>query len=187
MSICDPPIFDKYGTESVVNYMKRVKKYNDVDIKREKYKMLLDFINKWLNYNKKYQLKSLREFRNIRESTLLYNLKHNRNMLRKYGTQIKEKLKFRFHIDDDTDSDDIKDRYILYFTIRALNSIGYTLQCTEIEHRNNTKNKKKQILLVNYYTIKEKKRKPRRKKNDEKLKEMKKIADSIKNDLIEDD
>jgi len=180
MSIYDPPIFDKYGTESVVSYMKRVKKYNDVSIKMEKHKMLLDFVNRWLNYDKKYQLKSLKEFRNIRESTLLYNLKHNRNILRNYGTQIKKKFKFKFHIDDETNSDDIKDRYILYFTIRALNSIGYTLQCKEIEHRNNEKNKKKQILLENYYTIKERKRKPRRKKNDEKLKEMKKIADSIK-------
>ena len=201
MSGDKPPLFDKYGTEKLVDYMKRVDKYNDVTIKKERYNMMLDFINKWLNYDKKYQLKSLKEFKNISESTLLHDLKHNRNILRKYGTQIKEKFKFKFNIDDETDSDDIKDRYILYFVSRALNSIGYTLQCREIEHKNvvmgckaplynifhvksgvaprHIKNKKdKKNLLENYYTIKGQKRKPKR-KNNEKIQEIKKIVDLI--------
>jgi len=140
MSVNKPPIFDRYGTERLVDYMKRVDKYNDVTIKREKHNMILDFVNRWLNYDKKFQLKSLIQFKNISESTLLHDLKHNRNIMRTYGTKIKKKLKFKFRIDDETSSEDIKDRYILYFISRALNTIGYTLQCRELEYKKNSKN-----------------------------------------------
>nr|QBK88439.1 MAG: hypothetical protein LCMiAC01_01160 [Mimivirus LCMiAC01] len=129
---------------------------------KDKYNLVLRFINNWLYYDKKNkgstrrqlqsnqpyrlpvgQLKTLREFKNISESYLLRNLKHNRKMLRKYSKEIKQTLNFEFSIDDDTDSEEIKDSYILYFISRALDKIGYKFSMKKIKYADE-----------NYYTIK---------------------------------
>ena len=132
----------QYNGGSVTKYFKSVEEY-ELNLKKDKYNIILNFINEWLNYPPKFQLKSLTGFKNIKESILLKDLKHNRDILRKYSKNIIKKLKITFNIDDDTDSDEIKDRYILYFTQRCLASIKFSLIVRKVDD-------------INYYTIKNK-------------------------------
>lgn len=129
-----------YTGGSITRYLRKVEKYR-VKLQEEKYNLLLDFINEWLNYPQKLRLKSFTEFKNLKESYLLKDLKYNRKILRKYSDDIIKKLSVTFNVDDQTDSDEIKDRYILYFLQRALSSLDYSLSVKDIDGEN-------------YYTIK---------------------------------
>ena len=124
------PKFKKNDT--YVKYKKRLDDYNVGQLK-EKYNLLLKFINKWLGYEGKYSLKSIKEFRNVPRKYLLYDLKHNRRILRKYSDEIKEKLDLTFVITDETDSDEINDQFIIIFLGRSLSSIGYKLVSKKID------------------------------------------------------
>jgi hypothetical protein len=132
----------QYNGGSVTKYFKSVEQY-ELNLLKDKYNIILDFINEWLNYPEKFKLKSLIGFKNIKEGILLKDLKHNRDILRKFSSNIIKKLEITFNIDDDTDSDEIKDRYILYFIQRCLASIKFSLTVRKVDD-------------INYYTIKNK-------------------------------
>ena len=132
----------QYNGGSVTKYFKSVEQY-ELNLFKDKYNIILDFINEWLNYPEKFKLKSLIGFKNIKEGILLKDLKHNRDILRKFSSNIIKKLEITFNIDDDTDSDEIKDRYILYFIQRCLASIKFSLTVRKVDD-------------INYYTIKNK-------------------------------
>ena len=185
----NPPEFDRFGTERLIDYMKRVDRYNNVVLKNRKYNMILNFIHKWLNYDDKKNLpKSLKGFKNISEYTLLDDPKYNRKILRKYGPKLSKELDIKFNIDDETASEEIKETYILYFVSKILNSIGYTLVRREVEKKNKKRKNKK---YEDYgdddyeclYSIKEhKKSRLASKKKDRvrrKMAEMKKIRDMV--------
>jgi len=120
---------------SITDYFDAINNF-EVNLNKEKYSLILKFINFWLKFEGKNKFKSLLKFRNLSEKNLLYDLKHNRYALRKFSKQIKSKLNIKFNIDDETDSDEIKDKYILYFLSRCLVSIGYRLKCLNIDDKN---------------------------------------------------
>jgi len=140
------PTYEPHMT--IYEYKLQVEQFK-LALLKDKYNLVLRFINNWLDSDKKNkgstgrQLKTLREFKNISESQLLKNPKHNRKMLRKYSKEIKQTLDFEFSIDDDTDSEEIKDSYVLYFISRALDKIGYKFSMKRIKYADE-----------NYYTIK---------------------------------
>ena len=145
--------------ETYIKYKKRLDNYN-VEQLKERYNLLLKFINKWLGYDGKYGLKSIKQFKNVPRKELLYDLKHNRKILRKYSNEIKEKLDLTFVITDETDSDEINDQFIIIFLGRSLSSIGYKLVSKKIDIISKSgKNKGKPKL------IKKGKHKGRRKKD----------------------
>ena len=114
------------GTESITKYMRRVEEFK-IKLVEDRYKLLLDFVNDWLQLMDNSRLKSLTHLKNMSETDLLKNPTNNRKVLRKYSNEIIKKLDIKFNVEDDTDSDEIKDKYIIYFLSRALASINYTL------------------------------------------------------------
>lgn len=103
-------------------YLNRLAEYKQ-SLMQNKYTLLLEFINMWLV--KEY--KSLTDFKNILESELLKDEKHNRKVLRLYSKKLTQTFVVKFSVEDDTDSDDITDKYIIYVLTRLLCAIGYTL------------------------------------------------------------
>lgn len=118
----EPPIYD--GKESIPSYTRRIEAYK-ASIKFEKYDIILDFINEWLNQEKK--LTSLSDFKNVSEKLLLKDPKHNRDLLRKHSNNLIKNFNVNSSIEDDTDSDDINDSYIIYFVTKILNYFGYSM------------------------------------------------------------
>jgi hypothetical protein len=124
------------GKESLTKYLRRVELFK-LQLQENKYKLLLEFINKWLNT--KY--KSLTEFANISEEALLSDTKHNRDILRQYSEKIIKELNIKpNNVDEETDSEEIKDKHIIYFLSHALSAIDYKLS-------------NKSFKNVTYYTI----------------------------------
>ncbi|CAH6421321.1 Hypothetical protein KVN_LOCUS224 [uncultured virus] len=112
--------------ESITKYLKKTEQFA-LKLNEEKYKLLLEFVNQLLKLSNDDKIKSLYEFKNIPEEIILKDKKNNRSILRKYSNNIIEKLKVKFDIDDETNSEEIGDKYIIYFLSRALLSIDYCL------------------------------------------------------------
>lgn len=114
------------GKESITKYMRRVETFK-LKLVEDKYNLLLDFINEFLGLIDNNRLKSLTDFKNMSETRLLKDPRNNRKVLRKYSDDIINRLQVKFNVEDDTDSDEIKDKYILYFLSKSLVSINYSL------------------------------------------------------------
>ena len=120
----EPPKYD--GKESINKYMRKVEEYR-LKLLEDKYSLILEFINDLMQAPEQDRLKSLSDFTNISEDIILRDLKHNRQILRKYGNLIIEKLNVKFDVDEETNSDEIEDYYIFYFLSKVLSSIDYRL------------------------------------------------------------
>lgn len=128
MSEIDIPKYD--GRESINQYIRKVEKYK-IEVLKEKYDEVLNFINEWTNG--KYC--ALSEFKNIQETILLKDDKHNRKMVRKYSDIFKDKFDIDLSFDIDTDSDEINDKYIIYLLMKIVGLIDYTLTKKEFNKK----------------------------------------------------
>jgi cysteinyl-tRNA synthetase len=106
--------------EHVNSFMNRMEEYR-LYLINDKYNLILKFVNMWLTE----EYKSLSEFKNISEKRLLKDPKHNRDTLRKYASKFKKVFNSNFTVEDDTDSDDITDKYIIYVASKLLAAINY--------------------------------------------------------------
>lgn len=122
------PIYD--GKESITKYIQKVEKFKTL-IFQEKYNIILQFVNEWLNSD----YKSLTYFKNKCEDELLKNEKINRNICRKYSEIFKKRFELDLIVDLDTDSDEIKDKYIIYLLTKMLQSIEYILYKKDIKNK----------------------------------------------------
>ncbi|AYV78242.1 MAG: hypothetical protein Edafosvirus7_34 [Edafosvirus sp.] len=136
----EPPIYN--DTETISEYVSRVEEYM-LQFKKQKYKIILDFVNKWLKPLDK-TLVSLTDFKNMPEEKLLKDKKYNRKILRENVEDLKKSLNVKSFIDDETDSDDIADQCIIKFTGKLLNVIDYSIISFKKEK-------------ITYYSIKNKK------------------------------
>jgi type IV secretory pathway component VirB8 len=120
------PEYNPKGKESINQYIRRVEKYKTIILK-EKYDIILNFVNDWLNKNIKYE--SLTKFTNIKEYILLKNDKHNRIVMQKYSELFNNNFKITINIPQPSEenSDVIKDKYILTFLTKLLDYIDYAL------------------------------------------------------------
>jgi len=107
MSKIEIPVFD--SREPINQYIRKVERYKNQIIK-EKYDLILEFFNMWLNT--KYT--SLSDFENIYESDLLKDTINNKQIVMSYGE------KFGINV-----KDKINDKYIIYFATKILKTIEY--------------------------------------------------------------
>lgn len=116
--------------EDITSYLKRLEEYK-LSLIQDKYIVLLEFINSWLGKS----FKSLSEFKNISETILLKDLKHNRKTLRTFSKKLNKIFNKSFSVEDDTDSDEITDKYIIYVLTKLLVTINYTLVSKKVSHK----------------------------------------------------
>lgn len=133
------PIYN--GNETPIEFMKKINAYEN-NIKKEKYEIVLQFINTWLyKYNK--NITSLLKFKKISEDIILSDEKYNKMIVNK-NIDIVQKLGILFDDNDDESDkesvtcsnkeeekedddsiDKIKEETIIIFTRKILKAIGY--------------------------------------------------------------
>lgn len=132
----NPPIYNP--KKSINTYINKVEKYM-MTIQQNKYNVILNFVNEWLNIN----LQSLTEFKNIREQTLLKNLDHNNNIIKKYIPIFNSTFEIELNIKENDDNEIIDNKYII-------NLLKYVLKLLKLNY-NLIKINKNNIIV---YTIK---------------------------------
>jgi len=138
-----PPKYD--ANEPVTQYLKDVDEYL-LNITKEKYNLILQFVNAWLNVKQK--LKSLTEFKDISLSYLIKNKEHNKEILKQYGDNIRILLNIddkKTTVIDDVENEKYNDKYIILFLGKALKCINYSLTNKKVVRNNST---------ITRYTIK---------------------------------
>jgi hypothetical protein len=113
--------------DSIGQFAEKVRLY-EVAVKRERYNIILGFLNEWL-VPYKINLKSLLEFRGISESTIDKHTEHNKKTIKTNTVDIKKRLNIaesdlEF---DDVDTDDIPESEILRFISVIVDKVGYHL------------------------------------------------------------
>ena len=115
-AIIEPPKYDE--SMSFSKYARLVEKYK-IKVNEQKYNLILDMINDWLELKDKDRLTELTGFKQMDESDLLEHDGHA--ILIKY----QEKIKVILEIDMKLNSKNKK--YIFFVLIKALNKIDYRL------------------------------------------------------------
>ena len=111
----------KYNeNESIAKYKTRVEKYK-MELAKNKYQLILNFINDWLEYDDRCKIKSLTEFKNISKSESLSNNKHNKKIIEKYSESINNVFGINYKNPD-----------IIYLLTRMLSSINYKLYSKDV-------------------------------------------------------
>ena len=117
---------------SYPDFISQIDSY-EAKMRKERYDILLDLVNQLLKYTKDdTKLKTLLSFKCVKEKRLLKDPKHNRDVIRKNINNIKKVYGAKFSVEDDTDSDDIEDRYIIYVLTKLLANIGYTMKSEKV-------------------------------------------------------
>lgn len=117
------PIYD--GKETMTNYLRRVEDFTR-NINREKYNLILNFINDWFG-NDTNKFTTLVDFKNVPEDVLLNKKKpnHNRKIIKKYYNKIISICNLDLdEITDDTDQ--LSD--VIFILEKSLKSINYSLR-----------------------------------------------------------
>ena len=120
----DIPQYD--GKSSITLYLQKVEAYK-ITLQKDRYTLILKFINEWLKLTDKYKYKSLLEFKNIDEMILIADEKHNAHIIKKYIKDLEKAFNVNFTVTDETDTDEIKEKYIIFVVTKALSTIDYTL------------------------------------------------------------
>jgi hypothetical protein len=112
--------------ESLTKYIEKVEKYKTM-IYKDKYNIILNFINEWLKLFDEKKFKSITDFKNLYEVDLLYDNRNNKKVIKKYVDIFEKQFMINLNITDDTDSDEIKEKYIIYILSKVVNNIDYIL------------------------------------------------------------
>jgi hypothetical protein len=118
------PVYD--GKEPVYKFQKKIDEYLKA-LKNQKYDYVLNFINLWLDHSKLPQIKSLVDFKKIPEEKLLSDKKANRKLLRKNSEKLMKIFNLNTYVEAETDSDEIRDKYIIQFVSKILRTQDYIL------------------------------------------------------------
>lgn len=117
----DIPNYDR--SMSVTEYLKQVAMFKYTTIDTDQYQSVLDFLTELTGEKKSH----ISDYKKISEKIILLDPKKNRYMLRKYGEIYKSKYNIDLTIDNETDSDEIKDKYIFQILTKILKNIDYSL------------------------------------------------------------
>ncbi len=124
--------------ESISTYINNAESYI-LDLQTDKYNAVLGFVNEWLNSN----LLSLTEFKYMKESIILKNNVHNKNIIIKYIEIFNSAFGIELNISKDTNLDEIDNKYII-------NLLKHVLKLLNMDYKLIIINKNKN----NFYTIK---------------------------------
>lgn len=80
---------------NVVKYMQDMEEYT-VLIKKEKYNIILEFINRWLKLCDDTSYKSLLSFKNVTKEEMNCNITHNRKILAEYKSIFNTKFRIEY-------------------------------------------------------------------------------------------
>lgn len=100
-----PPTYD--SSKSINTFINDAETFL-MDMQQSKYMVVLYFVNEWT----KKSFKSLTEFKNMREITLLKDVVYNKNVIRKYIPKINYAFGIELNINKNN-VDDIDDKYII--------------------------------------------------------------------------
>lgn len=117
----DIPVYDR--SMSVTEYLKQVAMFKYTTTDTDQYQTVLEFLVELTGKNHPH----ISDFKRINEKIILFDPKKNRRMLRKYGEIYKTKYDIDLNIDNETDSDEIKDKYIFHMLTKMLKKIDYSL------------------------------------------------------------
>jgi hypothetical protein len=116
--------------ESINKFIDRAESYMR-NLQQNKYNVVLNFINEWLNIN----LKSLTEFKNIREITLLKNINHNKTIVEKHISIFNSTFGIELNITKN-DIDDLDDGYIIDLLKHVLKLLKLDYKLIKINKNN---------------------------------------------------
>lgn len=114
----------KYVGQDVNDYIMDIEKYR-LKLQNDSYNLILEYVNELMQMKKKY--KSLTEFKFIDEKNILKDQTHCHKIVRSYSQKLEKQLKITLSVDEETDSDDIKDKYPIQILKDTLKAIGYKL------------------------------------------------------------
>jgi hypothetical protein len=126
------PEFNPKGKETINQYVRRVEKFKAAILK-EKYDIILKFVNEWLNSESgplgvDSDFNSLSEFTNVKEVVLLKDVTHNSKIVNKYEKILLDKFQIDISITNkDFLNENNKDKHIIFTLIKMLNIIDYVL------------------------------------------------------------
>lgn len=131
-----PPEYNP--SESINTYINKAETYI-MQMQQDKYSAILKFINEWLKTN----LKSLMEFKNIREGSLIKDIAHNNEIMTKYIPIFNSTFSIELNVNEDIDYELVDDKYIITL-------LKHVIQLLDLDYKltKKTKNNNK------YYTIK---------------------------------
>jgi len=115
-----------YENESITKYLQKVESYKEYLIK-DKYCIILNFVNDWLKLSNKLRLKSLTEFKNIAETDLI-NDDHNQDIIEKHRDKIQTIINLSLSVNTAGQDDN---NFMILLVSKMLSSIGYYLHKRE--------------------------------------------------------
>ena len=113
------PIYD--GIEPIDRYLQKLKMYT-MTINKEKYKIIIDFLNIWLS-NCDIKLDKIFDFKNISEKKLP-STSINNDIMKKYAKNIIKSLNISYKYDKNIDYDT---KEFIAFIKLMLKSINYNI------------------------------------------------------------
>lgn len=118
------PIFD--GKESLTHFIRRVKDF-ELQVLKEKYDLILEFVNELMNKEKKYI--SLTEFINEPDHIITSNVRHNKKVINIYKDKLAKVLNINvLELTCITSEEDtIESSFTIIFLKKIINSINFSL------------------------------------------------------------
>lgn len=109
--------------ESITKYLRRAQEFK-MNIQKDDYDTILDFLNDILDLKGKYRIKSLIDFKKIKHDDLLLDHEKNKTTLKEYSPKFKKYLDYE--LSDDT-INKMKEEYLLYIIKDLVSKINYKL------------------------------------------------------------
>ena len=115
----------KYNpNETMTQYLRRARDFK-IQIEKNDYDTILNFLNEILDLDGKYKLTSLMDFKRIKHNDLLLDPAKNKDILVKYSDDFKDHLDYEI---SSSTIDKMKDEYIIHVIRCLLKKINYNLR-----------------------------------------------------------
>ena len=87
------PVYNE--KETINQYLRKVQIF-EINLKKAKYQLILDFINDWLENDEFDKFSSLKEFSKIKKDTLFKSSEHNEKIIKEYTPRIKKIFNIKY-------------------------------------------------------------------------------------------
>lgn len=117
-------ILEYNPSETITQYLRRAREFK-MQIEKNDYDTILDFLNDLLDLTGKFRLASLIDFKRIKHNDLFLDPDRNKEILRKYSNDFKNNLDYEIST---STIDKMKDEYIIHVIRCLLKKINYNLR-----------------------------------------------------------